>query len=144
MMFGQDRNQIRKFFRDAWNKYRAHAPLEPLEDLIASVILEHPEYHRLLESGDAVLERDYLPETGEINPFLHMGMHIAIREQIAGNRPAAIKTLHRQLVERCGGSHEAEHHMMECLAETLWQAQRAQMPPDERAYLECLRRLTRS
>lgn len=143
MMFGQDRSQIRKFFRAAWNKYRARVPLEPLEDLIANVILEHPEYHRLLESDDAALERDYLPETGETNPFLHMGMHIAIREQIAGNRLATVKTLHRQLVERFGGSHEAEHRMMDCLAETLWQAQRAQMPPDESAYLECLSRLAR-
>jgi hypothetical protein len=33
--------------------------------------------------------------------------------------------------------------MMECLGETLWEAQRNGVGPDERVYLERLRRLTR-
>jgi hypothetical protein len=36
---------------------------------------------------------------------------------------------------------DAEHRMMEALGRALWEAQRAGRLPDERAYLEDLRRL---
>ena len=36
--------------------------------------------------------------------------------------------------------HAALHALLECLGETLWQAQRLNAPPDERVYLECLER----
>ncbi|MFA7095924.1 MAG: DUF1841 family protein [Gammaproteobacteria bacterium] len=144
MLFGQDRQQLRQFFINVWHKYRSRVPLEPLEDLVAGVIQEHPEYHALLESGEAALGRDYLPEMGETNPFLHMGMHIAIREQLASGRPVGLETVHRELALRLGDTHAAEHRIMECLAETLWQAQRAGVAPDEPAYMDCLRRLART
>jgi hypothetical protein len=70
-----------------------------------------------------------------------MGLHMAIREQVATNRPAGIAEVHRKLSERLGAAHEAEHAMLEPLAETLWDAQRQGRMPDEQAYLERLRRL---
>ena len=88
------------------------------------------------------MSRDYTPEMGQTNPFLHMGMHIAIREQLGGDRPAGILAVHQRLCRRLD-SHAAEHLMMECLGETLWEAQRGGGEPDERVYLERLRRLAR-
>jgi hypothetical protein len=79
---------------------------------------------------------------GETNPFLHMGMHLAIQEQLGGQRPEGILEVYQQLCRRMTG-HAAEHQMMECLGETLWEAQRNGVEPDERVYLERLRRLTR-
>jgi predicted RNA polymerase sigma factor len=70
-----------------------------------------------------------------------MGLHLAIREQVATNRPAGIANVHRALVGKLGDVHEAEHAMIECLGAALWNAQRAGLPPDETAYLESLRRL---
>ena len=75
------------------------------------------------------------------NPFLHMGMHIAIREQLSTQRPPGIEAAYKQLLERLGDLHAVEHHMMECLGQAMWEAQRQGTPPDESAYLECLRRL---
>lgn len=86
---------------------------------------------------------DYTPEMGQTNPFLHMGMHIAIQEQLGSNRPDGIRDVYRQICRRSGDAHAAEHLMMECLGETLWEAQRTGMEPDERVYLERLRRLTK-
>ena len=34
--------------------------------------------------------------------------------------------------------HDAKHVVLECLGETIWQAQRDGTPPDEMRYLECL------
>jgi len=139
MIFGQDRHELRKMYLDAWTKHLAGQPMSPLEAEIASVIAEHPEYHDAL-GGDA-LDRDYSPEGGRTNPFLHMGLHLGIREQVATDRPAGIARIHRKLAAREGDPHAAEHRMIECLAEAVWEAQSANRAPDEALYLECLRRL---
>jgi Domain of unknown function (DUF1841) len=140
-MLAPDRTQMRRVFIQAWRKHLARAPLEPLEQIVAEVIRRHPEHHRLIEAGEPALERDFLAEDGDTNPFLHMGLHISIQEQIASDRPAGIRDLHRRLVLGLGSTHEAEHRLMECLGQSLWEAQRGGRLPDEQAYLACARRL---
>ena len=132
---------MRRRYLEAWRKFSAHEPLEPLEGQLAAVIAEHPEYIGWLESGDAALLAEFTPEGGRENPFLHMGLHLAIREQVATDRPAGIARLHRELTRRSENAHAAEHRMIEPLAQTLWEAQRSGQVPDELAYLERLRRL---
>ena len=140
MLYGSDRDDLRRAYVDAWSKSRAGHPLEPLERLLAEVVAEHPEYHPVLESSDA-LDREFTPESGDSNPFLHMGLHVAIREQLATDRPSGVRTLYAQLLPRFGDAHQLEHALIECLAETLWDAQRAGAAPDESAYLNRVRRI---
>ncbi len=137
---GENREQMRRRYLEAWRKYRARAPLEPLEAQIAAVIAEHPEYIVPLESTTA-LGADFTPEGGRENPFLHMGLHLALREQVATDRPPGIAQVHAALAARLGDAHAAEHAMLERLAEALWEAQRAGGAPDERRYLERLREI---
>ncbi len=139
MLFGQDRGALRRQFFEVWRKHTAGVPLEPLEQLVAQVIARHPEYHGVLQDPERFLDRDYLPEMGETNPFLHMAMHIAIHEQLTTGRPPGILDAYQGLLQRLGEPHRAEHEMMECLGEMFWRAQREQRTPDEAAYLECLR-----
>ena len=143
-MFSQDRNQLRNYYIQAWKKARAssEATLEPLEKLIVSVIQAHPEYHSILEDPGMATELEYVPESGQSNPFLHMGMHLAIQEQLGQQRPTGINEVWLRLSQLHNSSHEAEHQMMECLAETLWIAQQDQNGPDEAAYLERLKKIT--
>ena len=139
MIFGQDRTELRRMYADAWRKHRAQQPLSPLEAQIAAVIEWHPEYE-----GDVTcdnLDKDYSPEGGRTNPFLHMGLHLGIREQVATNRPPGIAAVHATLLRQTGDGHAAEHRMIEALAETLWEAQSAGTPPDEEKYLQRLRKL---
>ena len=138
MIFGQDRNELRNRYAAAWQKHTEGNTLSALEAQIAQVIADHPEYHEAV-SGD--LERDFTVERGETNPFLHMGLHLGIREQLATNRPAGIAAVSDKLVAKIGDAHVAEHRMIDCLAETLWEAQNANLPPDEALYLQRLRRL---
>ena len=126
-------------YAEAWRKRVAGEPLSPLEAQIADVIAEHPEYHDDL--GESRREEDFSPGQGRTNPFLHMGLHLALREQVATDRPAGIAALYRRLVKARGDAHATEHAMTEILAEALWEAQRAGQPPDEQRYLEKLRRL---
>lgn len=139
MIFGQDRNELRQMYADAWQKHCDKLPLSPLEAQIADVIAMHPEYHGDITGDD--LNRDFTPDGGQTNPFLHMGLHLGIREQVATDRPAGIAKIYEALAARDGDPHAAEHRMIECLAETLWEAQSANRAPDEALYLERLRRL---
>lgn len=138
-MFGHDRDGMRRYYLQCWKKFQQKQPLDALEQQVAQVIAEHPEYHKLLEQTDTALQRDYLPEHGETNPFLHMGLHLGIREQASTNRPTGISEIYRQLVIQYG-TLDAEHRMMDCLAESIWLAQRNQTAPDEAAYLDCLKK----
>jgi hypothetical protein len=140
-MFGQDRNQLRQMYLDAWRKHQKAEFMQPLEAMIAEVVALHPEYHGLLEQGEDALDKDFLPELGESNPFMHMGMHIAIREQLATDRPAGIVSAHKKLLLRLQDAHEAEHQIMECLGQSLWEAQRNNTAPDEAQYLLCVQKL---
>ncbi len=141
MLFGQNRDELRRFYVTAWKKHQEGTPLEPLERLIVDVITIHPEYHLLLKDEERALTKEWSPETGESNPFAHMGMHIAIREQLITNRPDGIGEQHRRLSVKLNSDHEAEHMMMECMGKALWEAQRSGALPDEGVYLECIRRL---
>jgi len=144
MMFVQDRETARRFFQEAWRKRCAGLPLEPLETMVAEIVARHPEYHRLLESGESALGAEFTPEGGQTNPFLHMGMHIAIQEQISTDRPPGIAAAYRRLLPQFRDAHDLDHRLMECLGEALWKAQRNNTAPDEQAYLECVRRLGRT
>ena len=139
MIFGSDKNELRQMYFDAWQKFTTGATMSPLEVQIARVIDDHPEYQELM-TGE-VAEAAFTPEGGQTNPFLHMGLHLAIREQVATDRPPGIAAIFYALLVRHGDAHSAEHEALECLAETLWEAQRANAMPDEQVYLERLRRL---
>jgi hypothetical protein len=143
VLLPNDREGLRAFYIESWRKRRARLPADPLEHQVADVIEMHPEYHALLEQPGDALHRDWTPEDGETNPFLHMGLHLGLGEQVATNRPDGIAALHGRLVARFG-RHEAEHRMAECLAEALWDAQRNNRLPDEVKYMEALRRIERA
>lgn len=141
MMFANaGRDELRRRYLTAWQRRRDGLPLEPLDAQIADVIELHPEYQALLEDP-AALEQAFTVEQGRINPFLHMGLHLALREQVGTRRPAGIEAVHARLTRKLGDVHEAEHRMVEVLAEALWEAQRAGRAPDEAEYLQRLRRL---
>ena len=142
MIFGQDRNELRQMYVDAWRKAREGRPLSPLEAQIADVIADHPEYEEVVTGGN--LEEAYTPESGRSNPFLHMGLHLALRDQVATDRPPGIRSAFESIAARAGDRLDAEHRAIECLAETLWEAQSQNKAPDEQQYLEKLKRLAKS
>jgi len=138
-MYG-NRDQMRRVFLDVRDKLDQGLPLEPMEALIADVLQLHPEYDELLSDPEQALGADFDADSGHSNPFLHLAMHLSLREQAQVDRPAGIRDIHSRLCRRLG-VHDAEHAMMECLGQALWQAQRDGRPPNEQAFLECLRSL---
>ena len=141
MIYGQDRQELRQMYADAWRKAVDGQILSALEAQIAKVIEEHPEYVPVVRGEQ--LENDYSPDGGRTTPFLHMGLHLALRDQLAVDRPPGIRAAFQAVAARADDRHMAEHRVIECLAETLWEAQRENRLPDEALYLERVRRLSR-
>ena len=132
---GYTREQLRRSYAEAWAKHLTGVPLTALEAEIIDVISAHPEYQGIVGDVDAALSFEPGSSGAAENPFLHMGLHLAVREQLAIDRPPGIRDLHRQLQARYGDAHGADHVLMEALGETLWQAQRNGLAPDETQYL---------
>jgi len=140
MLWGQDRSSLREAFAAAWRGYQAGKPQDKQALMIAEVVALHPEYHADVDS-DAARDRDYDGSDGQSNPFLHMAMHIAVREQLTIDRPPGVVKIHRQLTRRLGDVHAAEHQMLECLAEVLWSAQLDGKEPDIDDYVLALKKI---
>ena len=139
-MFNPSRDEARRFLIDAWAKQRAEQPLTPLEGMAADLVALHPEYHPTFEHPDRHVERDYAPETGDINPFLHLSLHLAVAEHLAIDQPPGIRAQFERLRAARGDEHAALHGVLECLGEVIWSAQRLGSPPDAALYLACLER----
>lgn len=135
-----DRNQIRQYYCEIFAAHeRGEAP-DAMGKMVLDIILLHPEYHDMLRDTDASLAHEFTAEQGQTNPFLHMGMHLAIREQVSIDRPAGIAAAHAQLAQKAGIS-DAEHQIIECLGRMLWESHTQNAPPDEAEYLNCVRKL---
>jgi len=140
MLFSPSRDEARRFFISVWQKRNAGQPLADIERITLAIMLDHPEYHRYLSEDQ--IDHDWRPEHGETNPFLHIGMHLAIEEQLSIDQPQGIRALYQTLCEQHGSEHAAKHAMLDGLAEMIWQAQRNHAAPDPQVYLEILRKKT--
>jgi hypothetical protein len=141
MLFPNNRNELRTIYFNSWKKHQQKLPLTAVEAQLVAVILDHPEYHPIFDHEEEYVEKEYLPEMGATNPFLHMGLHLAIRDQIATNRPIGIKRVYRQLLTKYKDPLIVEHHLMQVLAETLWQMQRNNRQLNEADYLRDCKKL---
>jgi hypothetical protein len=143
-VFSPSKDDVRRFFCDAWAKHRRGSALTPLEAIAVDWIGRHPEYHADLADADAAVARDYRVDDGRTNPFLHLSMHLAIAEQLSVDQPPGIRAAFQRLVARAGDEHAAVHDVMDCLGEVVWSAQRAETPtaPADLGarYLDCLAR----
>lgn len=139
-MFNPSRDEARRFLVEAWRKHREGAPVSGLEGVVVRIVALHPEYHAMLEAPDTYAHRDYRPESGETNPYLHLSLHLAIAEQLAIDQPPGIRREFERLRDARGDEHAALHAVLECLGEVMWSAQRHGTPPDAKLYLDCLAR----
>jgi hypothetical protein len=137
-MFDPSREQVRTFFIEAWQKRRDNTVLTPLETMAADLVELHPEYFEDLQDPEA-LSRDYGPEQGRTNPFLHLSMHLAIAEQISIDHPPGIRAAHSLLTARVG-QHEAIHEIMECLGQVIWESQRLGQALNNEIYIDLIER----
>jgi hypothetical protein len=138
-MFAPSQHDVRSFFCEAWRKQCAGEPLSAMETLAAEWITRHPEYHADLADREAAIAAVYQVEDGRTNPFLHLSMHLSISEQVSIDQPRGIRQAVELLAAKRSDLHAAQHEVMDCLGEMLWESQRSGQPPDPHAYLDRVR-----
>jgi hypothetical protein len=138
-MFNPSREQVRQFFCDAWRKHVERLPLVGAEVTAADIAARHPEYHALLSDSAGALEKEWTPEGGQMNPFLHLSLHLAIHEQVSVDQPAGIRAAFETLRAKMD-AHTAEHVLLECLGEIIFAAQKSGQQMDAVAYVDKIRR----
>ena len=140
MLYGNDYLSFRKFFHQAWEKFTKKQPLDPMESIAATIISNHPEFHDFFSSMDS-LEAVITPESGNINPYLHVAHHLAIIEQINSNSPVGARTIYQQLIKREKDEHLVQHLMMSVLAEWLSDISNSRKEMNEHDYISALKKL---
>jgi hypothetical protein len=139
-MFSPSQEDVRRFFCAVYEKSLRKAPMEAIEILASQWIAEHPEYHADFSNVDAALRQVYTNAQGQINPFLHLSMHLSISEQCSIDQPRGIRQAVELLTHRRNSLHKAHHETMECLGKMLEESQSARRPPDGDAYIACVQR----
>jgi len=137
-LFNPSRDEVREFFFNAWAKFKAAQTLTELEKMSVGVMHMHPEYQSILDAPRQFKHQEYFPEFGETNPFLHMSLHLSILEQISINQPIGIASIYQQLKLKHQNEHDAQHDILECLAESIWQAQRNNTVLDANYYVQLI------
>jgi hypothetical protein len=140
-LFNPSKDEVRTFFCEAWAKQINSGILTPLESIAARWMVEHPEYHELLSDLEKAKAEDFSVEKGQTNPFLHLAMHLSITEQVQIDQPPGIRDAAKNLTIKLDSEHEAQHRIMECLGQVMWDAQRQGTPPDMEVYVESIRNL---
>jgi hypothetical protein len=135
-MYTTNRDAYRQAFFLAWDKHLKQSVLEPVEAQLVDVMLMHPEYHALLSKPKQYETQEFAPEE---NPFMHMSLHMAIREQIQTDRPNGIRKIYQTLLVKHGDEHTVLHEMIRCLADIIWAAQQSGAMPSEEIYLNKLK-----
>ncbi|MDO4877847.1 MAG: DUF1841 family protein [Neisseria sp.] len=141
-MYDVNTHDVRRFFAKVWQQRLNPLQLDALQQKALRIIEAHSEYAKYLENVEDYLDKEWTPEGGEENPFLHLSLHLSVQEQAAIDQPPGIRAVYETLCGRHGGDWvSAEHLMIEALAETVWEAQRYGRGLDVNAYMTRLRRL---
>ncbi len=135
MLYTQDRTEQRQFLANAWQKLLNKQALNPLENQLIKIIALHPEYHALIQD----VKSDYFVEQGEVNPFLHINLHLALTQQLSISQPAGIQDYYQKTLNKIKNPHEAQHRIMDCIAQMIFTAQKSNASMNPQAYIECLK-----
>ncbi len=139
-MFNPSQSDVRRFFCAVYSKWLIKETMDGLETIAALWIAEHPEYHEDLGDAEAAVVRDYAVDSGHINPFLHLSMHLSISEQCSIDQPRGIQVAVETLTTKLDSLHDAHHVAMEALGTMMWESQRSSTPPDGDAYIESIKK----
>jgi hypothetical protein len=139
-MFEPSQADVRRFFCSVYAKWRNAKPMDALETLASQWVAEHPEYHLDFSDVDAALARMYEVKDGQVNPFLHLSMHLSVSEQCSIDQPRGIRQAVELLAARRDSLHDAHHETMDALGQMIWESQRSGRPPDGHAYIDAVQR----
>ncbi|HXN06571.1 MAG TPA: DUF1841 family protein [Nitrospiria bacterium] len=136
--FGKE-NQI-KFVKVA-EKIKGKIPLEgDDENLIATVMFQHPEFDPIWELGELSAAPHEI--NGDVvNPFVHTALHLSMEKQIGNNDPEEVIEVIQQMLKEGNDRHEVIHKIGGIYAAIYFNTFRKGQLFEDISYIELVRNL---
>ena len=138
-----DRAQNRKLFHMLWERAQNDdfAGLDDEQRRIAEALKLHAdEYHNVFEFSDVVPDREFDPQKGEVNPFLHISIHAAVQAQLEAKDPIEVLQFYNAMRKKKCSHHDALHLILTILAPLMFRTMKSLMPFDNNRYLSLLKK----
>jgi len=130
-----EKQRIRRIWRGA-----QEGTLTDQEELrLAKILKDHTEFHQYWSEP---VHRSQPLRDQDINPFLHVSLHLIIENQIAQGRPSRAEQLYNREIERGIPRHKVIHHLAGVFSEVLYDTLRRRKPFDQARYLARLQEET--
>ena len=135
------RARLRARFTAVAVRLASGLPIAAEDAHLAGVLDDHPEARARLAAHGAGPGAGPEPEEDESAFFLHLALHVALREQAAADLPPGIRALYEAYLARAAGDRlRAEHRMLPALEEAVARSLAHPGGDDPQPYLEALRR----
>jgi hypothetical protein len=131
------RSQRRKI-QEVWQKAKEEEELSREEDRLAKILLEHREYQEIWEKIPLNPER----ETGGVNPYLHVSLHLAIENQIVEENPRQVNRYLSKKLAQGIDRHKIIHEIAAIFCESLFDTLKYQKPFDRIRYIQRLEEMS--
>jgi len=128
---------------DTWEMAMAGAELEGEDATMAEVLKQHPEYFDLWEQVDTLPPGEEVLRDG-VNPFVHVGIHQTVENQIANHNPPQTAETLEALMRAGYTRHEAVHAIGAIVSDEIFAILKDNRPFNETSYAKALRALART
>ncbi len=124
----------KKRVQEVWGKIKEEKELSPEDKKLAKILLEHEEYSNLWDAISSHPKK----RAEQINPYLHVYLHIAIENQIGEENPRQVGRYVSQSIDK----HKAIHEIIAIFSEHLFEALKYRKPLDRLKYIQRLNEMS--
>lgn len=134
VMGGSQKRKIQQI----WQKITQEKALSSEDNRLAKILLEHKEYEKIWEKIPANVEK----ETGGVNPYLHVSLHLAIENQIAEENPSQVRRYLSKKLSQGIERHKIIHEIAAIFCEFLFDTLKYRRPFDRAGYIKRLEEMS--
>ena len=108
-------------FAQIWEKMKRGEHLEGAEHILGRSMADHPHWYPYFETIGIFNTPSHYP--GEVNPFLHINLHMLVGLQVLQSKPLEAKKFYLARLKKKNEPHEIIHMMIEAFKKHLvWTA----------------------
>ena len=102
----------KSYFAQVWGKLQEGEKLDDAEQLLARSMADHPHWFPYFQTIGLFEQKDER-YPGDVNPFLHVNLHMVIAFQLNQRRPKIITRYYQERIKKGESPHEIIHQLIE-------------------------------
>ena len=136
------RSANREHFHFIWEKVK-NDDLDDLNDeekrLAETMLMHEDEFFNQFEFADVLHEREFDPDA-EVNPFLHIIIHVVIENQLGARDPIEVFQFYNAMRNKKYPHHDTIHLIGAILTPFIYETMKDQEPFDRNRYISLLKK----